>query len=109
MNNAIAAANMIGRKCEELKIPLEINLDSITRVEQDNYKDGEHSFTHPTFFNELTKYNVKFIYGCDAHRPKAIKNINENIKKYIIYYSLGDLQVYYPVRGIFLWERRVSR
>lgn len=79
MNNAIAAANMIGRKCEELKIPLEINLDSITRVEQDNYKDGEHSFTHPIFFNELTKYNVKFIYGCDAHRPKAIKNINENI------------------------------
>ena len=79
MENASKAADMIGRKCEELDIPLEINLDSITRVEHDNYRDGEHSFTHPSFFNELIKYNVKFMYGADAHRPKAIKDINENI------------------------------
>ena len=79
MDNAEKAAHIIGRKCEELGIPLEINLDSITRVEQDNFKDGEHSFTHPSFFNELLKYDVRFMYGADAHRPKAIKDINENI------------------------------
>lgn len=79
MDNAVIAANMIGRKCEELKIPLEINLDSITRVEQDNYKDGEHAFTHPTFYDELLKYDVRFIYGADAHKPKGIKDMNENI------------------------------
>ena len=79
MTNAEKAADIIGRKCEELDIPLEINLDSITRVENDKFYDGEHSFTHPRFYNELLKYDVRFLYGCDAHRPKSIKDINENI------------------------------
>ena len=79
MRNAEKAADLIGRKCEELRIPLEINLDAIARRLQTPYKDGEHEYTHPVFYNELLKYDVRFIYGADAHSPKSIRDFNENI------------------------------
>ncbi len=79
MKNAREAADLIGRKCEELKIPLEINLGGIERRLPAPYKDGEHEYTHPVFYNELLKYDVRFIYGADAHNPKSIRDFNENI------------------------------
>ena len=79
MRNAEKAADLIGRKCEELKIPVEINLGGIERRIPVPYRDGEHEYVHPTFYNELLKYDVRFIYGADAHSPKSIRNFNENI------------------------------
>ena len=79
MKNAMKAADLIGRKCEELSIPIEINLGGIERRLPVPYKDGEHEYTHPVFFNELLKYDVRFIYGADAHSPKSIRKFNENI------------------------------
>ena len=79
MRNAEKAADLIGRKCEELSIPIEINLAGIERRLQEPYRDGEHEYTHPKFYNELLKYDVRFIYGADAHNPKSIRRFNENI------------------------------
>ena len=55
--------------CEELNIPVEINICGMRR----KYYDGfNHSYPNHHFYDLIKEYNLKVVLGLDAHNPEHI-------------------------------------
>ena len=68
-------AHQICQVAQEMDIPIEINLG------------GDHlPHPHPNydFFDVAKEYNLKFIFGCDAHNPDALgKKYSDKVKQFL--------------------------
>lgn len=54
------------QKCEEYNLPIEINIWGLRR----KYWDGYHyGYPSECFFDLIKDYNLKVVFGIDAHRP----------------------------------------
>ena len=70
--------------CEELDIPIEINICGMRR---DDYKEDGLAYPHYHFFQLAKEYKVRTIIGIDAHAPEHFNQVDvdkcfEFIKKY---------------------------
>lgn len=72
------AAHIICKAAEKYGVPLEINLTEIVLFLNDRIK--KISYPCKEFWEIATKYNVKVIYGIDAHYKNQIELYEESIK-----------------------------
>ncbi|MEG2685445.1 MAG: histidinol phosphate phosphatase, partial [Erysipelotrichaceae bacterium] len=82
----IEAANMIGAAAKRNNVIVEINLNGL-RYGKYKYKEGLlYPYPFRNLYIELEKYNLKYIYGYDAHKPitlleeERITTVNEILK-----------------------------
>lgn len=65
----VEAAHRIASASIEYDIPLEVNLKGLRRGGF-LYEDGEHcAYPYPPFWNIISQYGCKCVYGYDAHQP----------------------------------------
>ncbi len=75
--HSIKASRRILEKAEELKMPIEININGIRRGKV-KYNLGERYFYPMENFWDLSKeYNVDRIIGVDAHNPIDLRDFNK--------------------------------
>lgn len=78
-DTCITVANMIGKCAEETNTPIEINLKGINKGKL-LYNVGErYPYPFYEFWKELSKYDIKVLYGYDAHEPIALTQM-ENVQ-----------------------------
>lgn len=66
-------ARRLLKKCEEYKVPVEINIWGMRRPEWNGYSYG---YPNEHFFDLVKEYNVKVVLGMDAHTPEFFKQEN---------------------------------
>ncbi len=72
--HTIDASREILKAVEEMKIPIEINING-TRRAKVNYNNGvRYQYPIKEFWELSKEYNVKRIIGIDAHNPKDLKD-----------------------------------
>ena len=88
MINAQKASKMICETASKYKIPLEINLGSISAVmagKKSKLKDGSYEYPVPGFWEYAQEFACDVLIGIDAHFPTALKDkICEQIAKNIM-------------------------
>ena len=73
--------NLICKYVEEYNIPLEINLNRIYySVLRNNSDLNEVYYPNKDFWNIVSRYNIKVLYGIDAHNKGQISMYEESIK-----------------------------
>lgn len=88
-DSVVRAARKICETAADLGIPLEINLASVAKDEV--MRDGNYSYPHPIFWQIAAEYDVKVLYGVDAHHPDQITEMEELINKVEKKIDVGDL------------------
>lgn len=67
------AAEMIARKAVERNIPLEVNINGVTKGRH-YYKEGMlYPYPFRKFWEVMSKYPIKCVYGFDSHDPELLK------------------------------------
>ena len=74
-----SAARKICETAADLGIPLEINLSNVSR--NIVMEDGNYAYPHPLFWNIASEYDVKVLYGVDAHDPSQLTEMDALIDK----------------------------
>ena len=69
-------ARRLLKGCEELNIPIEINIYGMNKPGYDGY---HHSYPNKHFFSLVKDYHLKVVLGIDAHQESIFKE--ENIEK----------------------------
>lgn len=72
--------DMIGSKCVELNIPVELNIHAIRKGKHLVDKDEQYFYPNRSFWKHLAKYPVNVLIGVDAHKPEDLLDF-EAIKK----------------------------
>lgn len=73
------ASRRILEKAEELKMPIEINVNGL-RKPQLNYNKGvRYQYPHKDFWELVKEYDVQVIIGIDAHYPEEMKDLDMGI------------------------------
>ena len=86
-------AKIILSTCEELDIPVEININGLIRRD---WNEVGHAYPNGDFFELARQYNVRFIIGIDAHSPGAFNE--EDIKKTLDFINKHHLKIDYDYR-----------
>ena len=74
------AAHIICKKAEETGTPLEINVHGILRGKH-LFENGEqYYYPHKDFWRIAAGYNVKCLFGIDAHNPSQLTDL-ESLRK----------------------------
>ena len=63
------------KTCEELNIPIEINIWGLRRSDWNGFS---YSYPNEHFFDLVKDYNVKVVFGLDAHNPEFFNEKNVN-------------------------------
>lgn len=69
------ASRRILKKAEELKIPLEININGMRRGIIKYNKGERYMYPHKDFWELSKEYDVDIIVGIDAHNPKDMHDL----------------------------------
>ena len=86
----IVAANMIGKKVSEKKIPVEINIQGSYRDKHLLNNRQEYYYPNHSFWKILSAYDIKVVVGIDAHNPYQLTEY-ERINK--VLNELEDLNL----------------
>lgn len=70
------ASRRIFEKAEELKIPLEININGMRRGIIKYNKGERYMYPHKDFWQLSKEYNLDIIVGIDAHKPKDMQDLD---------------------------------
>ncbi len=73
------ASQMICEEASKMQIPLEINLSHVNGEQV--YSDGKISYLHPVFWEVASQYDVKVLYGVDAHYAGSLVRREEMVAK----------------------------
>ena len=66
------AAHRLARKCVETNTPMEINLKGITYLRRPYPIGNYYRYPHRPFWEIVSQYPVRCIYGWDVHEPQFI-------------------------------------
>lgn len=70
------ASRRILKKAEELKMPIEINVNGLRKAKM-TYNNGvRYQYPHKDFWNLAKEYNVEIIVGIDAHFPREMHDLD---------------------------------
>lgn len=78
--HAEKASRRILEKAEELKIPLEININGMRKGIIKYNKGERYKYPHKDFWNLAKEYNVDVIIGIDAHSPEEMNDLDMGIQ-----------------------------
>lgn len=77
-------AHMICKKAEETNTPLEVNIHGVYRGRYDYGMGEQYAYPNKTFWSIASQYNVRCLYGIDAHEIDQITDslhIIDEVKK----------------------------
>lgn len=88
LQNAKTASQMICEVASQYRVPLEVNLGSISAVEagiKSKMQDGSYAYPVPEFWRIAQEKGCQVLIGIDAHSPVALlKRDNElTVKKFL--------------------------
>ena len=72
--NILSAAESIAKSCSLLGIPMEINYSPL--YDEEIMEDGLYFYPNPIFWNKVKEYDIKAIYGIDAHEKNMIRKFS---------------------------------
>ena len=90
-------AHMIGKKCAEKDIPLEVNVRGIMKGKWRPIEGRACYYPSREFWNVLAQYPVKVIVGIDAHAPEDLLDL-ESVND--AYKMLEDLHLNYMTKPL---------
>ena len=69
------AAHLIGKACEEEKLPVELNIRGVMKGKKP-FPEGEmYWYPHKNFWKILAQYDLKTVVGIDAHDPNELLDL----------------------------------
>ncbi|MBQ6335340.1 MAG: histidinol-phosphatase [Erysipelotrichaceae bacterium] len=71
------AAHMIGKKCEETKTPVEINIRGIGKGLKPFDYGEDYWYPNKKFWTILSQYDIRATVGIDAHDPKDLLKLDD--------------------------------
>ena len=78
------AAHRIGQACQEMGLPVEINVRGVMKGKK-HYPEGDYYwYPHLPFWRILAQYDVKAVVGIDAHHPSDLlmfDQVDEGLKE----------------------------